>query len=147
MIAENADQLPPLSVLLCLDRPAHLGPGFDDWIAGLLPGRDDLTVADPVDDIAMIAGTGATTDGLRGVQLTGTNVESMAAITPIGYPFRGRAGLSRPGTAHPRRRCDLLPDHDPGRRGGDHEPRRSGGVWRLIDRRRVTPAMRPPTLF
>ena len=81
MIAEIADQLPQMSVLVCLDGPTELGPGFDDWIAHLLPAGDDVTVADPVDDVAMIAGTGGTTGKPKGVQLTGTNLETMTAIT------------------------------------------------------------------
>ena len=46
--------------------------------------------AQPVDDIAMIVGTGGTTGRPKGVLLTGHNLETMSALTLIGYPFEGR---------------------------------------------------------
>src|SRR6202044_3923938 len=46
--------------------------------------------ADPVDDVAMIAGTGGTTGRPKGVMLTGRNIETMSALTLMGYPFAGR---------------------------------------------------------
>ena len=46
--------------------------------------------AEPVDDIAMIAGTGGTTGQPKGVELTGHNIETMTALTLMGYPFDGR---------------------------------------------------------
>ena len=44
----------------------------------------------PVDDLAMIVGTGGTTGRPKGVMLTGTNLETMTALTLMGYPFDGR---------------------------------------------------------
>ena len=44
----------------------------------------------PVDDLAMIVGTGGTTGRPKGVMLTGTNLETMTAITLMSYPFEGR---------------------------------------------------------
>ncbi len=38
----------------------------------------------------MIVGTGGTTGRPKGVQLTGTNLETMTAITLMSYPFEGR---------------------------------------------------------
>ena len=46
--------------------------------------------AQPVDDLAMIVGTGGTTGRPKGVMLTGTNLETMTAITLMSYPFEGR---------------------------------------------------------
>ena len=43
-----------------------------------------------VDDVAMIVGTGGTTGRPKGVVLTGTNLETMTALTLMGYPFEGR---------------------------------------------------------
>ena len=43
-----------------------------------------------VDDLAMIVGTGGTTGRPKGVMLTGTNLETMTAITLMSYPFEGR---------------------------------------------------------
>ena len=45
---------------------------------------------DPVDDVAMIVGTGGTTGRPKGVVLTGHNLEAMTAITLMSYPFEGR---------------------------------------------------------
>ncbi|MFT3691620.1 MAG: long-chain fatty acid--CoA ligase [Kofleriaceae bacterium] len=44
-------------------------------------------VVEPVDDIAMIVGTGGTTGKPKGVMLTGHNLETMTALTLMGYPF------------------------------------------------------------
>ena len=38
----------------------------------------------------MIVGTGGTTGRPKGVMLTGTNLETMTAITLMSYPFEGR---------------------------------------------------------
>jgi fatty-acyl-CoA synthase len=60
--------------------------GFAAWLAGV---GDDPWQADPVDDVVMIAGTGGTTGRPKGVMLTGRNVETMAALTLMSYPFEG----------------------------------------------------------
>jgi len=65
-------ELPRLTTLVCLDRPAAGAPSFDQWTAGL-PDGPDLEVS-PVDDIAMIVGTGGTTGRPKGVMLTGRNL-------------------------------------------------------------------------
>ena len=44
----------------------------------------------PVCDVAMIVGTGGTTGTPKGVMFTGRNLETMTALTLIGYPFYGR---------------------------------------------------------
>ena len=50
-----------------------------------------MVVDEPaVDDLAMIVGTGGTTGRPKGVMLTGTNLETMTAITLMSYPFEGR---------------------------------------------------------
>ena len=38
----------------------------------------------------MIVGTGGTTGQPKGVMLTGRNLETMTALTLMGYPFEGR---------------------------------------------------------
>ena len=43
-----------------------------------------------LDDLAMIAGTGGTTGQPKGVMLSGRNLETMSALTLMGYPFEGR---------------------------------------------------------
>jgi fatty-acyl-CoA synthase len=86
--------LPRLTTLVCLDGPAS-GPveptsgvvPFDQWIEGL---SDSLAEIAPVDDVAMLVGTGGTTGAPKGVMLTGRNLETMSALTLMGYPFEGR---------------------------------------------------------
>jgi fatty-acyl-CoA synthase len=147
MIAEIADQLPQMSVLVCLDGPTELGPRFDDWIAHLLPAGDDLTVADPVDDVAMIAGTGGTTGKPKGVQLTGSNLETMTAITLIGYPFRGRPVYLALAPLTHAAGVLCFPIMTLGGEVVIMNQVDLGEFWRLIEQRRVTHAMLTPTLL
>ncbi|HEX4091156.1 MAG TPA: long-chain fatty acid--CoA ligase [Trebonia sp.] len=101
LVAKIAPDLPELTTLVCLpgDADPHAdtddqagSPGvpgavrFDDWLAGL---DDGPWQADPVDDVVMIAGTGGTTGRPKGVMLTGRNIETMAALTLMSYPFEG----------------------------------------------------------
>jgi acyl-CoA synthetase (AMP-forming)/AMP-acid ligase II len=84
--------LPGLRTLVCLDDPAR-DVGVVGWTE-FLAGAGDLAQTgyqrEPIDDVAMIVGTGGTTGRPKGVQLTGTNLETMTALTLIGYPFEGR---------------------------------------------------------
>src|SRR4029450_7039056 len=52
-------------------------------------GAGDVEVP-ALDDLAMIVGTGGTTGRPKGGELTGTNLETMPAITLMSYPFEGR---------------------------------------------------------
>jgi fatty-acyl-CoA synthase len=73
-IAEGLD----LPTVVCLDE-------LDAWLA------DGSDYADaPPDDTVMIVGTGGTTGRPKGVQLTDRNLETMAALTLMGYPFEPR---------------------------------------------------------
>jgi acyl-CoA synthetase (AMP-forming)/AMP-acid ligase II len=58
---------------------------LDDWLGSARGGA-----AAPVDDLAMLAGTGGTTGLPKGVMLTSRNLETMTAMTLTGYPFSGR---------------------------------------------------------
>ena len=95
LVARIAPQLPAVTTLVCLGQHPGAGAGerapgavaFEDWVDGL---EGQPWQADPVDDIAMIAGTGGTTGQPKGVQLTGHNLEAMTALTLMGYPFVGR---------------------------------------------------------
>ena len=80
-----------LPTLVCIDElEAWLGEGAD--------------FADtPPDDTVIIAGTGGTTGRPKGVMLTDRNIETMTALTLMGYPFgpdtasaRGTAQGARP---------------------------------------------------
>jgi acyl-CoA synthetase (AMP-forming)/AMP-acid ligase II len=78
--------LPRLHTVVCLDGLCDGAVDFDSWL-----GEGDAAVeAEPVDDIAMIVGTGGTTGRPKGVLLTGHNLETMTALTLMGYPFEGR---------------------------------------------------------
>jgi acyl-CoA synthetase (AMP-forming)/AMP-acid ligase II len=72
----------PVRVSVCLDRDDE----FVDWLAQ----RDPVAQSDPPDDLAMLVGTGGTTGLPKGVMLTARNLETMTALTLMGYPFEGR---------------------------------------------------------
>ena len=73
-IAEGLD----LPTVVCLDE-------LDAWLT------DGADYADaPSDDTVMIVGTGGTTGRPKGVQLTDRNLETMTALTLMGYPFQPR---------------------------------------------------------
>jgi len=90
LVARIAPGLPKVTTLVCLDAG---DPGVVTavpllrWLAGL---PEEPWQAEPPDDVAMIAGTGGTTGRPKGVQLTGHNIETMTALTLMGYPFDGR---------------------------------------------------------
>ncbi len=80
-------ELPEVTTYVCLDGDVAGAVPFARWLAGL---STEPWEAAPVDDVAMIAGTGGTTGTPKGVQLTGRNLEAMTAITLMSYPFDGR---------------------------------------------------------
>lgn len=87
MVAEMAPDLPKLQGLVCLDATLPIAPSLADWLADLPDTPFDRA---PVSDVAMIPGTGGTTGTPKGVMLTGRNLETMTALTLMGYPFAGR---------------------------------------------------------
>jgi acyl-CoA synthetase (AMP-forming)/AMP-acid ligase II len=88
LVRQIRGDLPRLTTLVCLDGPAPAGVpdalSWDDFVTG------HVIDVPPVDDVAMIVGTGGTTGRPKGVMLTGTNLETMTAITLMSYPFEGR---------------------------------------------------------
>jgi fatty-acyl-CoA synthase len=69
-------------------RGKRLAPSWQGWLGD----EPDTTYdASPVDDVAMIVGTGGTTGVPKGVMPTGHNLETMTALTLMGYPFVGQA--------------------------------------------------------
>ncbi len=87
LVDELRSKLPKLRLLVCLDAPQSFAPSLNVW----LEGADDAPFhADPVDDLAMLPGTGGTTGNPKGVMLTNRNIETMTALTLMGYPFVGR---------------------------------------------------------
>lgn len=87
MVDSVRPDLPKLRTLVCLDTELPFAPSFDRWLAGL---ADDAHQRETVDDLAMIPGTGGTTGKPKGVMLSGRNIETMTALTLMGYPFKGR---------------------------------------------------------
>jgi fatty-acyl-CoA synthase len=79
--------LPKLRVRICLDAMVPNALGFAPWLEGV---SDAPIVIEPLDDVAMIAGTGGTTGQPKGVMLSGHNLEAMSALTLMSYPFVGR---------------------------------------------------------
>src|SRR6201990_42222 len=73
--------------LICLDADLPFAPSFAHWLDGL---PDEPFQREPLDDLAMIPGTGGTTGKPKGVMLSGHNIEAMTALTLMGYPFEGR---------------------------------------------------------
>ncbi len=87
LVSRIQAELPKLKTLVCLDDSVDGAVSFAVWLAGL---PVDPWEASPVDDVAMLAGTGGTTGRPKGVQLTGHNLEAMTAVTLMSYPFDGR---------------------------------------------------------
>ncbi|WP_433566888.1 acyl-CoA synthetase [Nocardia sp. CA-151230] len=75
--------LPHLRTLVCIDDEVEWALGWQEFLAA---GGDPVDRHAP-DDLAMIAGTGGTTGRPKGVMLTGTNIETMTAITLMSYPW------------------------------------------------------------
>lgn len=76
-----------LDTLVCLDDDLEFASSYATWIEGV--AADPIEI-EPVDDVAMIVGTGGTTGTPKGVMLTGGNLETMSALTLMSYPFEGR---------------------------------------------------------
>jgi fatty-acyl-CoA synthase len=87
LVVQMLPGLPKLTTLVCLDRQTATATAFADWLSAI-PAQPHE--AEPIDDIAMIVGTGGTTGKPKGVMLTGQNIETMSALTLLGYPFTGR---------------------------------------------------------
>ncbi|HUG85555.1 MAG TPA: long-chain fatty acid--CoA ligase [Euzebya sp.] len=87
LVDQIRGDLPDLTALVCLDGKVDWAL---DWEAFLATGGEDAPDEPADDDLAMIVGTGGTTGRPKGVLLTGTNLESMTAITLMAYPWEGR---------------------------------------------------------
>ncbi|MET0998100.1 MAG: long-chain fatty acid--CoA ligase [Marmoricola sp.] len=86
LVQEIRGDLPQLKTLVCLDGVVE---GALEWEEFLGDAVSEIDLAVP-DDLAMIVGTGGTTGRPKGVLLTGTNLETMTAITLMSYPFGSR---------------------------------------------------------
>ncbi len=86
-VEKIAPELPKLKLLICLAAPPAWALGFEAWLGD--ESGEPLAI-EPVDDVAMIAGTGGTTGRPKGVMLSGHNLEAMSSLTLMSYPFAGR---------------------------------------------------------
>jgi acyl-CoA synthetase (AMP-forming)/AMP-acid ligase II len=87
LVEKIRDELPGVHTWVCLDGDVPEALGWEEFLAG---GAGVDGSGEPVDDVAMIVGTGGTTGRPKGVVLTGHNLEAMTAITLMSYPFEGR---------------------------------------------------------
>ena len=87
MVDKLRPDLPKLRKLVCLDADTPFASSFERWLADV---DGQPFQRDPVDDLALIPGTGGTTGKPKGVMLSGRNIETMTALTLMGYPFKGR---------------------------------------------------------
>ena len=145
LVAQIRGELPDLTTLVCLDGDVADALSWEDFLALGLGARD--VDAPALDDLAMIVGTGGTTGRPKGVELTGTNLETMTAITLMSYPFDGRPTY-----------LALAPlTHAAGvlcfpvlAMGGEIVVMRDPDIGRflaLVERHRVTHTFLPPTLI
>ncbi len=173
LVARIRDELPKIHSWVCLDGDVSDGVAgavtWSEFLAGgggeaLTPippapaGQDEthggagpVFVEGPdlpaVADLAMIVGTGGTTGRPKGVMLTGTNLETMTALTLMGYPFEGRPVYLAlaPLTHAAGVLCFPILCH-----GGEIVIMRApdvGGFLRLVEQHRVTHTFLPPTLI
>ncbi|MHA6765283.1 acyl-CoA synthetase [Streptacidiphilus sp. PAMC 29251] len=87
LVAKILPDLPKLTTLVCLDGSPDLAVPFPEWLDGVPASPWQ---AKPVDDTAMLVGTGGTTGRPKGVVLTDRNIETMSALTLMCYPFDPR---------------------------------------------------------
>jgi acyl-CoA synthetase (AMP-forming)/AMP-acid ligase II len=86
LVGSVRHELPGLKTLICLDGDVEGALTWDEFLrAGGTPPE-----VEPVDDLAMIVGTGGTTGRPKGVMLTHQNLETMTALTLMSYPFEER---------------------------------------------------------
>lgn len=144
MVEQMRAQLPKLRTVVCLDQHQAFTLSMEEWLEGADDSPIDIA---PPDDVAMIAGTGGTTGRPKGVMLTGRNLETMSALTLMGYPFDGRpcylalaplthaAGVLCLPVMALGGRVVIMPKPD------------LGDFLSLIERHRVTHTFLPPTLI
>lgn len=144
MVDQIRAECPKLTTLVCLDKALPFAPSWAQWVEEA--GEEALHL-EPPDDLAMIAGTGGTTGQPKGVMLSGRNLETMSALTLMGYPFDGRptylalaplthaAGVLCLPVMALGGRIVIMPSPD------------LGDFLGLIERHRVTHTFLPPTLI
>ncbi|RSM59216.1 AMP-dependent acyl-CoA synthetase [Amycolatopsis sp. WAC 01376] len=85
LVSRMLPYLPKLFTVVCLDGSMPGAVPFSDWLDEAEPWEET-----PPDDMVLLVGTGGTTGHPKAVMLSGTNVETMSALTLMSYPFTGR---------------------------------------------------------
>src|SRR3954454_8872376 len=114
---------------------------LDDWLG--MPGG----AAELVDDLAMLVGTGGTTGRPKGVMLTSRNLETMTAMTLLGYPFSGRPAYLALAPLTHAAGVLCFPVMTQGGRIVVMSKPDVGEFLTLIERERITHTFLPPTLI
>ena len=144
MVEQMRAGLPKVRAWVCIDSATSFAPSLDQWLAG---ASDDAVQIEAIDDIVMIAGTGGTTGQPKGVMLTGHNLETMSALTLMGYPFDGRPTYLALAPLTHAAGVLCLPVMALGGRVVIMPKPDLGDFLALIERHRVTHTFLPPTLI
>lgn len=87
LVSQIRGELPKVHTWVCLDATVTDTVDFDDFLDA---GTEIDVSGEPIDDLAMIAGTGGTTGKPKGVMLPYRSLEAMTALTLMSYPFSTR---------------------------------------------------------
>ncbi|MCD2186906.1 acyl-CoA synthetase [Actinomycetospora soli] len=139
--------LPALRTLVCLDGDVDGAVGLPDFLA---TGSDEPVDRHTGDDLALIVGTGGTTGKPKGVMLTGTNIETMTALTLMSYPWPARGGRPTYLALAPLTHAAGVLCFPVLGRGGSIVIMRHpdvGGFLHHVEQHRVTHTFLPPTLI
>jgi acyl-CoA synthetase (AMP-forming)/AMP-acid ligase II len=144
MVEQMRAQLPKVRLFVCLDRELPHAKTWAQWVDGC---GDEPVEIGTVDDLALIAGTGGTTGQPKGVMLSGRNLETMSALTLMGYPFDGRPTYLALAPLTHAAGVLCLPVMALGGRVVIMPKPDLGDFLALIERHRVTHTFLPPTLI
>ncbi len=87
MVEQMRAHLPKIRLWICIDQSTSYARSLDEWLADV---SDAPLEVQPINEMIMLIGTGGTTGLPKGVMLSGTNIETMSALTLMGYPFGER---------------------------------------------------------
>ena len=144
MVEQMRAGLPKVRVFVCIDQPCAFAPSLAQWLEGVSDAPIDIPA---IDDLAMIAGTGGTTGSPKGVMLSGRNLETMSALTLMGYPFEGRPSYLALAPLTHAAGVLCLPVMALGGRVVIMPKPDLGEFLALIERHRITHTFLPPTLI